>query len=227
MLALYICHVLPEDRPTGFEWLCNKGLGFWPTRYIFLVGTYNTAHPSILLWGLTNVQQTLMCTFLAQSVLLSSGSPLPIQHVRHLFVPTSTYLSEDRRSQNSFRLKMPATPLTAEGILLEAWGVTQFFFHLSKMQSIKTWDIPQERFRKVTLTAWVFQLKVLFFQNASSWCRAESTNTSKFLLVGATVKYGLHLHWMPWAYWLQWSQQFRRYAVWPSLCPAGPQTCGN
>lgn len=35
----------------------------------------------------------------------------------------------------------------------------------------------------------------------------------------------LHFHWMPWAYWPWWSQQFRLYSVWQSLCLAGPWTC--
>lgn len=44
-----------------------------------------------------------------------------------------------------------------------------------------------------------FQSKVLFFQNASTWCHAKPMNTYKFLLAGAAVNYSLHLHWMLWA----------------------------
>lgn len=47
-------------------------------------------------------------------------------------------------------------------------GLKQFFFHLFKVWWVKTCSFSRGKgFGKVTLLAWAFQSKVLFFQNAS------------------------------------------------------------
>lgn len=174
MFTLTMCFQL-TDPLTSNDFI--EGLGFWPMHCIFLFSPCHTAHQHI----------HLSCS--GSSQMYSRHQWVPVYHSPHHCPQAphclvSTSCTEDHRTGQTGN----ASHDTDSGSnTAYSMGLKKFFFHLFKVWWLKTSSFSRGKgIRKGILLAWAFQSKVLFFQNTSCYCLAESMKIP--LLAGSAVK---------------------------------------